>query len=263
MQENVNEKDPDLLFLKPKPSENLTDNTTISSMVPDYYVGILYDESLRKYVPQNERDEDILLLTSHLKTLQKELQRWSDWANKKVMQATWRLSKDQTGLKMLMQEKEDAEKDHKEMQMLEENNMKRISEMEQELVNTYYITETAISGLNSFEGENVGLKKGMEALKLYAGVYATNMDKALAKEHEALKNVKQGTWRSAHCMRIYLLSRKKQLISNNNKSKPTSAWTSLRPFSIDYNVGSVLLNPEDNSGSNIHLCYVVDNTLAI
>ncbi|KAH0669494.1 hypothetical protein KY285_023656 [Solanum tuberosum] len=150
-------------------------------MVPDYYVGILYDESLRKYVPQNKRDEDILLLTSHLKTLQKELQRWSDWENEKVMQATWRLGKDQTRLKMLTQEKEDVEKDHKEMQMLEENSMKRISEMEQELVNTYYITETTISGLNSFEGENVGLKKGMEALKLYAGVYATTWIKLLQR----------------------------------------------------------------------------------
>ncbi|KAG5587591.1 hypothetical protein H5410_048025 [Solanum commersonii] len=39
-------------------------NTTISSAVPDYY-----NESLRKYVSQNESDEAILLLTSHLKTL--------------------------------------------------------------------------------------------------------------------------------------------------------------------------------------------------
>ncbi|KAK4710283.1 hypothetical protein R3W88_004796 [Solanum pinnatisectum] len=37
----------------------------------------------RKYVPQNERDEVILLRTFLLKILQKELQGWADWANER------------------------------------------------------------------------------------------------------------------------------------------------------------------------------------
>ncbi|KAG5587592.1 hypothetical protein H5410_048026 [Solanum commersonii] len=55
--------------------------------------------------------------------------------------------------------------------MPEENNMKKISETD----------------LTSLDGENIVLKKGMEALKLSDSVYATNTDKALAKEQEAVK----------------------------------------------------------------------------
>ena len=80
IQDNINEKDLDSLSMEPKSSKKVLDSTTISSAVQDYYVGIPYDESLGKYVPQNKRDEIILLLTSHLKTMQKQLQGWSDWA---------------------------------------------------------------------------------------------------------------------------------------------------------------------------------------
>jgi len=59
--------------------------------------------------------------------------------------------------------------------MLDENTMKRILETKQALVNTYYIIESTISGLSSLEGENVVLKKGMEALKLSVTVEEINM----------------------------------------------------------------------------------------
>ncbi|KAK4732173.1 hypothetical protein R3W88_025161 [Solanum pinnatisectum] len=187
MQDNVNDKDPDSLAMEPKSSKKALDNTTISSAVPDYYVGIPYDESLGKYVPQNERDEIILLRTSCLKTLQKELQGWSDWANEKVMQATRRLGKDQAELKMLRQEKEDAEKVLQEKEKLEKDTMERIMEMEQVLVNTNSMSETANSLLNTLEMDNVGLKKDMEALILSTGEHAMNVNNALAKEQEAIK----------------------------------------------------------------------------
>lgn len=83
-------------------------------MVPDYYVDIPYDESLGKYIPQNERHGAILVLAPHIMTLQKELQHWSDWASKKVMQETRRLGKDQAELKMLRQEKAKARGKHYE-----------------------------------------------------------------------------------------------------------------------------------------------------
>ncbi|CAN4093164.1 unnamed protein product [Withania somnifera] len=187
MEDNVNKKDHDSLALEPKSSIKAPDNTTIPSVVPEYCSGFQYDESLGKYVPQNKIQETILVLVPHMKTLQKELQQWSDWANEKVMQATWRLGKDLAELKMLRQEKEDAERTYKEKQMLEENTMKRILEMEQMLVNTNYQIETTDSDLNRLEGENVALKKGMESLKLSAAVSARNMHNALAKEQETVK----------------------------------------------------------------------------
>ncbi|KAG5587584.1 hypothetical protein H5410_048018 [Solanum commersonii] len=187
MQDNTDEKDLNSLAMEPKSSKKVPDNIIISSAVPDYYAGIPYDESLGNYVPQNERDETILLLTSRLKTLQKELQGWSDWANEKVMQATRRLGKDQAELKMLRQEKEDAEKVHQEKQMLEETTMERIMEMEQTLVNTNSMGETINSLLNTLEMENVGLKKDMKVVMLSTSEHAMNVNNALANEKDAIK----------------------------------------------------------------------------
>ncbi|KAM3356044.1 putative E3 ubiquitin-protein ligase [Capsicum galapagoense] len=185
-EDNINKKDPDSSAMEPKSSIK-AHSTIISSAVPDYCTGIPYDESLGKYVPQDGRDEDILVLVPRLKTLQKELQGWSDWANEKVMQATRRLGKNQAELKMLRQEKKDVEKVHKEKQILEENTMKRLMEMEQVLVNTNYQIETANSDVSRLGEESVVLKKEMETLKLCAKISAISMDNALAKEQETVK----------------------------------------------------------------------------
>ncbi|KAG5605955.1 hypothetical protein H5410_027447 [Solanum commersonii] len=115
-----------------------------------------------------EKDPNLLSMepNSSKKTLKIELQGWSDWANEKVMQATRRLGKDKVELKLIRQDKKDAEKVHQEKQMLEENTMERIMEMEQMLVNTNYMSETINSLLNTLEMDNVGLKKDMEIVML-------------------------------------------------------------------------------------------------
>ncbi|XP_015161583.1 putative E3 ubiquitin-protein ligase RF298 [Solanum tuberosum] len=141
----------------------------------------------RKYVPQNQRDETILLRTSRLETLKKELQGWFDWANEKVMQATRRLGKDKVELKLIRQEKKDAEKVHQEKQILEENTMERIMEIEQMLVNTNSMSETINSLLNTLEMDNVGLKKDMEIVMLSTCKHAMNVKNVLAKEQDAMK----------------------------------------------------------------------------
>ncbi|XP_059295609.1 putative E3 ubiquitin-protein ligase RF298 [Lycium ferocissimum] len=192
MQHEVNKKDPALLALEPESSIEAPDSTTSSPTVPDYYAGIPYDESLGIYVPQNERDEAIMLLIPQMKTLQKELQQWSDWAMEKVMQATRRLGKDQSELKMLRQEKDDAERFQRERQMLEESTMKRLAEMEQALVNTNASIEYANSTLHKLGGENGVLKKEMEASKLSNEVSTITLHKALAKEQETVKKCQAG-----------------------------------------------------------------------
>ncbi|CAN4113663.1 unnamed protein product [Withania somnifera] len=155
--------------------------------VVDYHAGIPYDESLGKHVPQNEKDETILLLISRMQALEKELQGWTDWANEKVMQAARRLGKDQGELKMLRQEKEEAEKFRKEKQILEESNMKRLSEMEYALSNASVQIEMANSTLHRLEVENAVLKKEMEAATLASLESATNFHQAVAREQEILK----------------------------------------------------------------------------
>jgi len=90
--------------------------------------------------------------------------------------------------------------------------------------------ETTNSGLNTLERYNVGLKKEMEALMFSTDVYAMNVNNALAKVQEAVRSVKQRTWRNAHLREIYLLSSRKKLFYSSSKRKLTRSWTSLRYF---------------------------------
>lgn len=144
----------------------------------DYYASIPFDETLQKYIPQDDKDEAILLLVPHKQEIEKELQGWTEWANEKVMQAARRLGKDKAELKMLRQEKEEIEKFKKEKQALEESTMKRLTEMEHALTNATGQIEVAIRRL---EDENGILKNEMEA--------ATNLQLATEREQESLKKL--------------------------------------------------------------------------
>lgn len=188
----VNKNNPTSSALDHKPAAKVKTNHTNSSEVPDYYAGILYDESLGKYVPQDDKEETIVNLASHMKALQKEIEVWKDWANEKVMQATRRLSKDQVELKMLRQEKEEADRFKKEMPALEEGSMKRLSEMEYAISNAAAQIETANLSIHRLENENNVLKSQAEAARFQALKVSTNFTKAVQKEQEALKGLQLG-----------------------------------------------------------------------
>ncbi|KAL3517525.1 hypothetical protein ACH5RR_020114 [Cinchona calisaya] len=187
----VNKKNPTSSSLDCKPTLKAKTNNTNSSEVPDYYAGILYNESLGKYVPQDDKEETILILASHMKALQKEIEGWKDWANEKVMQATRRLGKDQVELKMLRQEKEEADKFKKEMPALEEGSMKRLSEMEYAISNAAAQIESANLSIHRLEADNGVLKTEAEAARLQALRASTNFTQAVYKEQETLKRTQQ------------------------------------------------------------------------
>ncbi|KAL2535606.1 putative E3 ubiquitin-protein ligase [Forsythia ovata] len=173
------------------PESKLSSNTKVDiygpSSATDYHAAIPYDESLQSYVPQDDKDETLLILVPHKQALEKELQGWTDWANEKVMQAARRLGKDQGELKTLRQEKEETEKFKKEKQTLEENTMKRLSEMEYALSNATGQIEVANSTVRRLEEENAALRKEMEAAKLQAQRSAANLQESMLREQETLK----------------------------------------------------------------------------
>ncbi|KAH0754566.1 hypothetical protein KY290_024836 [Solanum tuberosum] len=104
------------------------------------------------------------------------------------MQATRRLGKDKVELKLIRQEKKDAEKVHQEKQILEENTMERIMEIEQMLVNTNSMSETIINSLlNTLEMDNVGLKKDMEIQQQEKANKVVDQFKVLMKQEEWVK----------------------------------------------------------------------------
>ncbi|XVF21840.1 hypothetical protein REPUB_Repub12eG0124300 [Reevesia pubescens] len=169
-----------------KPAPNAEGRTSMSYKSTDYYAGIPYDESLGKYIPQDEKDELILKLVPRLQDLQNELNSWTQWTNQKVMQAARRLCKDQAELKSLRQEKEQLKK---EKQIMEENTMKRLSEMEFALNNATNQVEDANSTVQKLKVEHSTLKKEMEVAKLQAAASAASCREALEREQKALKDV--------------------------------------------------------------------------
>lgn len=164
-------------------------NVSDTAKAVDYYASIPYDETLQKHVPEDDKDEAILMLVPHKQDIEKEMQGWKEWANEKVMQVARRLGKDQAELKMLRQEKEEIEKYKKEKQTLEEGTLKRLSEMESALTNATGQIEVANSNIRRLEEENNMLKSDLEAAKAHAAKTSSNLKAALLREQETLKKL--------------------------------------------------------------------------
>ncbi|KAI3773104.1 hypothetical protein L6452_04303 [Arctium lappa] len=152
-----------------------------------YLAGIPYDESTGEHVPRDFKDKIMLAAVDQFLSLQKELQNWDDWANVKVMQVAKRLSHDRPELNKLRAEKEEAEKMMKDKQVMEENTMKRLSEMTTALNNANYQIEMASSAIVRLEAEKCYLKKEMDGARMRNASEAENLELALQKEQEALK----------------------------------------------------------------------------
>nr|GMD18568.1 putative E3 ubiquitin-protein ligase RF298 [Ipomoea batatas] len=167
-------------------------NTSTSSSVSTYYTGIPYDESLGKYVAQNEKDETILMLIPYIQNLEKQIAVWSDWAAEKVRMVARTLTKDQAELRTLRQEKEEVEKFLKDKQTLEENTLKRLTEMEYAISNASGQMEMANSSLHRLEAEHALLQKKMEAAKSHSLESSRKSQEAMVREQEALKKCQAG-----------------------------------------------------------------------
>ncbi|XP_031100698.1 putative E3 ubiquitin-protein ligase RF298 [Ipomoea triloba] len=176
----------------PMPSPKPPGNTSTSSSVSTYYTGIPYDESLGKYVAQNEKDETILMLIPYIQNLEKQIAVWSDWAAEKVRMVARTLTKDQAELRTLRQEKEEVEKFLKDKQTLEENTLKRLTEMEYAISNASGQMEMANSSLHRLEVEHALLQKKMEAAKSHSLESSRKSQEAMVREQEALKKCQAG-----------------------------------------------------------------------
>lgn len=173
---------------KNNPDLKVVANTSLSPKIPDYCAGIPFDGTLGRYIPQNEKDELILKLVPWVPELHNELNSWTEWANQKVMQAARRLRKDQAELRALRQEKQEVEQCQKDKQILEENTVKRLSEMEFALTNATSQVERSNSTVHMLEMEHSLLKKEMEAANLRAAKSAASCREAFEREQKALKN---------------------------------------------------------------------------
>lgn len=166
-------------------------STSESPKIPNYYAGILFDKATGKYLPADARDALILKLVPRLQELQNELHGWTEWANQKVMQVAHRLTKNLPELKILRQEKEDVEQYNRDKKLLEQNTVKRLSEMEHALNNATAHVEKANTTACRLEMENSMLKKELETAKLQVLESSDNYHEALGREQKALKQARE------------------------------------------------------------------------
>ncbi|XP_077232337.1 RING/U-box superfamily protein [Tasmannia lanceolata] len=151
------------------------------------FTGISSDTIFGKWVPQDKKDEVMLKLAPRVRELQTQMQEWTEWAQQKVMQAARRLSKDKAELKTLRQEKEEVARLKKENQTMEENTMKKLSEMENALCKAGGQVERANATLRRREVENSELRHEMEAAKLWAEKSAASCEEVSTREKTTLK----------------------------------------------------------------------------
>ncbi|KAF9607133.1 hypothetical protein IFM89_032355 [Coptis chinensis] len=164
--------------------------TYSSEGVPDYSsFGIPYDKTTGKWVPNDKQDEVILKLAVRAQDLRNQLGEWTDWANQKVLQATRRLSKDKAELKVLRQEKEEAECAKKERQSLEENTIKKLSEMENALSRANRKFEETDAEVHELEGKNSKLRQEMEEAKKQCAEAAVSCKDVAKRENKMKKKL--------------------------------------------------------------------------
>ncbi|XP_026450009.1 putative E3 ubiquitin-protein ligase RF298 isoform X2 [Papaver somniferum] len=176
------------------PQKNASSKSPSSSTAtPNYnFLSIPYDKTLGQFVPEDEKDEMILKLAPRVRELQNQLQEWTEWANQKVMQAARRLSKDKAELKTLRQEKEEVTRLKKEKQTLEENTMKKLSEMDSALGKATGQVERANMTVRRLEAENSELRREMEVAKVKAVESAASCVEVSKREKTTLQKFQ--TW---------------------------------------------------------------------
>ncbi|KAL3849823.1 hypothetical protein ACJIZ3_011705 [Penstemon smallii] len=173
----------------PSPKEKKMERRSDPPKEIDFYAGIPYDETLKKHIPQNYKDEAILILVPYLRALEKQLQSWTSWAQQKVVQALKRLGEDKAELTLLRQEKEEADKCARENEVVEETSRKRLHEMENALSLFNEQLQVLSSKIRRLEMEKALFLKEKEAEHLKASMEAAKMEQTEIREQEYFKKV--------------------------------------------------------------------------
>ncbi|KAJ1435732.1 Zinc finger, RING-type [Sesbania bispinosa] len=173
-------------MLNTNTSKSELSSTDARKMILDYCACIPFDEALGEYVPRDEKDGLVLKLISRAQELQDELWTVDKWINKRTSEAIGKIVKVDAELKSLKKEKQEAELFRKDKKILEENAVKRVSEMENAMENTRRQMESATSATLRLEAENILLKKELDTAKLWAV-------KSMTNHQEAVERVKMTT----------------------------------------------------------------------
>ncbi|KAM3379698.1 MND1-interacting protein 1 [Capsicum galapagoense] len=187
-------KSQDVVKLAP-PSESQISRR--EDLVVNSVVGKFQDLNLEENAQQGDRqldqkEEMIISLLAQIKDLERQVKERKDWAHQKAMQAARKLSHDLTELKTLRMEKEEIERMKKGKPVIEDNTMKRLSDMESALRKASSQVDRANLAVKKLETENAEMRAEMEASKLSASESAKACMEAGKREKKCIK--KLGVW---------------------------------------------------------------------
>ncbi|KAL5231952.1 hypothetical protein ABZP36_030728 [Zizania latifolia] len=174
-------------------------------------INLAYDEDKKVWVPQDKRDEMVLVLVQWQKELQAHLRDWTDWAQQKVMQVTRRLVKEKEELQSLRKEKEEADRLQEERHNLEESTRKKLLEMESAISRANTQLDKAESSALRHDAENALLRVQMEAAKRHAEESASNILELSKKDENSLKRSQH--WESERALLQEDLAAEKRRLS--------------------------------------------------
>ncbi|KAI3783123.1 hypothetical protein L2E82_13186 [Cichorium intybus] len=162
-------------------------NPEVLSKTVDYHLKRIPRDEKGDYVPRDKKDMLTLDIVSQIHESQKELQKWDDWANSKVMEVTKRLSQHRQEVNMLKVEKEEAKKVMKDNEATEENTTNRLLETTRTLNTTNTKLNLATSAIIKLQSKQSVIKEEMETEKNQSLLKARRLEQSLIKEEEALK----------------------------------------------------------------------------
>lgn len=137
----------------------------------------------------DQKEETIVSLVRQAKDLERQVKERKEWAHQKAMQAARKLSNDLTELKLLRMEREETQGVKKGKQVLEDNTMKRLTEMENALRKASGEVDRANSAVKKLENENAEIRAEMEACKLSASESAVTCMEVAKREKKCLKKI--------------------------------------------------------------------------
>ncbi|KAL6865328.1 hypothetical protein ACP4OV_016479 [Aristida adscensionis] len=164
-----------------------TQNTKTEAKEPSNKINFSYDEDQKAWIPQDRKDEMVLILVQRQKEVHAHMQDWTDWAQEKVMQVTRRLAKEKEELQSLRKEKEDADRLQEERHNLEESTRKKLLEMESAIARANAQLEKADASARRREAENAQLRLQMEAAKRHAAESAAKFEELSRKDEKTHK----------------------------------------------------------------------------
>ena len=191
------------------PSLNHDSNT--EAIDPSSKINFAYDEDQKVWVPQDKKDEMVLILVQRQKELQAHMWDWTDWAMEKVMQVTRRLAKEKEELQSLRKEKEDADRLKEDRYSLEESSRKKLLEMESAISRANTQLAKADASTRRCEAENAQLRLQMEAAKRHAAESAANSVELSKKDESSLKRSQH--WESERALLQEQLAAEKSKLS--------------------------------------------------